>query len=660
MIGLPKTSEILIESKTTVEMGSHKVGVRMELLILRVSAALRTTFRYASMLFTWLTPRFWIFRRNKERCLEIADSLLPNAYDPVAVEIPLRAIRLGNAGGASINAKWCAGVTDHLNAATAQRRLVAIGAAEMGLQAVRDVATGFAAIDTDLYSAIGHLRGAQIENLSDLSSTLQNYHDASWAGNFPSHGGSIDNVHGHVGEFLLKRHLEATGLHVDVPEHANNPGWDLLVKGHHLDVKAAVKDASSSSIHDHFAVHPDIPVVVAGDIPHLPIDAIHFNHDTAAGLEPLFRSLESGAGRHQVFVDDSLSYDALHDHVHSGTSAAMGGTDVVHPHFPLVTFALSGIREISLLANGKTDPITALKHSALDVTGSGFGGFAGAKTGMLLGSFLGPIGAAVGGVVGAIGGAYAARACTDGIKRRSLNEATMGYELAVSRLRQRAEVEEASATKQILRLKVARQRELTQLAVKARHEFDAAVFTLQEFNDSTKCMTRADALEILQKAIRELLTLRDNLNERRRLHTFWQRFIWPDVSLIAEAKAISFVNDIYLQMREYRARLRLGEPLKRSELLDCLGQSGTAKASVVAYLDALYAEKRQRQDSVQALVDQWVDQLTDKRTAAMKFLREQIEELTVNIKKALAPLIKEVETRRETATVEAQKLGLIA
>lgn len=327
--------------------------------------------------------------------------------------------------------------------------------------------------------------------------------------------------------------------------------------------------------------------------------------------------------------------------------------------FPL-TIALSGIREISLLANGKTDPITALKHSALDVSGTGIGGFAGAKTGMLLGSLFGPIGAGVGGVIGALGGAYAARSCTDGIKRQSFNEAKTGYELAVSGLRQRVDIEEASATKQILTMKGARQRELTKLAVKARRKCDAAVLTLQDFNDSTKCFTPAEALPILEKAITELLTLRDDLRARCRLHTFWQRFIWPDVSLIAETKAISFVNDIYIQMREYRARLRLGENLNRSELLDCLGQSGTARASVVAYLDALYTMKRHRQDSVQVLVDQWVARLTGKRAVAMQFLRQRIAELTVNMQKALAPLIKEVETRRATAIVEAQKLGLIS
>lgn len=82
----------------------------------------------------------------------------------------------------------------------------------------------------------------------------------------------------------------------------------------------------------------------------------------------------------------------------------------------------------------KTDAATALKHIGLDLTGTGIGGFAGAKAGALVGAIFGPIGSAIGGIAGGIGGAIAGRSNTDKVKRRQLDAAIGRCNAAITAL----------------------------------------------------------------------------------------------------------------------------------------------------------------------------------------------------------------------------------
>ena len=99
-------------------------------------------------------------------------------------------------------------------------------------------------------------------------------------------------------------------------------------------------------------------------------------------------------------------------------------------HIPVITIALSSIREIQLLADDKTTCLSSVKNIALDATGAGVGGAVGAKAGAIVGGVVaGPVGALLGGVLGAVGCAIGGRNITNKIKRIPLNNAIEAREL---------------------------------------------------------------------------------------------------------------------------------------------------------------------------------------------------------------------------------------
>lgn len=98
-------------------------------------------------------------------------------------------------------------------------------------------------------------------------------------------------------------------------------------------------------------------------------------------------------------------------------------------HIPVVTIAISSLREFQLLIEDKTDYITSLKNIALDAAGAGIGAATGAKGGAVIGGAIGgPVGATIGALLGAVGGAVAGRFATNKIKQIPLNNAIEAYE----------------------------------------------------------------------------------------------------------------------------------------------------------------------------------------------------------------------------------------
>jgi len=111
----------------------------------------------------------------------------------------------------------------------------------------------------------------------------------------------------------------------------------------------------------------------------------------------------------------------LGDHAHQVAPAlkdnAMQMVDIDPTgHFPLITLAFSGYREVGLLQEGKTEFWNSVKNLSLDVAGTGTGAAAGAAIGTAI--FPG-IGTIIGGIAGAIGG----RLATNAIKTQPFKDA---------------------------------------------------------------------------------------------------------------------------------------------------------------------------------------------------------------------------------------------
>lgn len=208
--------------------------------------------------------------------------------------------------------------------------------------------------------------------------------------------GSTARLQGYVAEQVAAANLVAQGHVVEFPATSNNPGFDLIVDGHPLQVKDTL---NPQLITEHFSKYPDIPVVTNVEL------AGHFTDNQ------------------NVLIDHNLSHDVIASKVENSIDGihALGGASF---HIPIITLALSGIRETGLLMKGNTDLGTVTKHVALDVAGVGGGGFFGKVAGAaLVGAFAGPVGAVIGGIIGAIGGGILGRLFTNEIKMAAYNKA---------------------------------------------------------------------------------------------------------------------------------------------------------------------------------------------------------------------------------------------
>ena len=267
-------------------------------------------------------------------------------------------------------------------------------------------------VDDTVLNALSHFSGEQIESATDLWALVheRDYHLVdSWWDALRGHldEGILASLRGHVGEQMAAGHLAASGAHVTWPGTGNQPGWDLHVDGHPVNVKVTADAGATAS--EHFAAHPGIPVVVNGDAADIPAGAIHF--DPQHGLDPAML-----VGDHVVAVDDALSASDAASAVQDAVGAdAMGAlTDV---HIPLLTVALTAARSTSregrLLREGKTTRSRATKNVAVDTTSRAAGVVAGAKTGAAAGFAVDAAtagatfgaGAILGGIAGAFLGA---------------------------------------------------------------------------------------------------------------------------------------------------------------------------------------------------------------------------------------------------------------
>lgn len=246
-------------------------------------------------------------------------------------------------------------------------------------------------IDPNVIDALNFSRSADLSSFHNLSNYLNEHLvDASAA----SITGDHANLSGYVAERVAAADLVAQGHVVTFPDTSNNPGWDLMVDGHPVQIKNTL---DAGIIKEHFLKYPDIPVITNTEM------SQYFSHDP------------------NVMIDPSLSHAAIAAKIDTtvhGVNALESGSF----HIPLITLALSCAREGKLLFNNKTDFTSAGKHIALDTASVGGGGFIGGKTGAMVGGLVGgPVGVALGAILGAIWGAISGRILKAGFIRRPVS-----------------------------------------------------------------------------------------------------------------------------------------------------------------------------------------------------------------------------------------------
>lgn len=270
----------------------------------------------------------------------------------------------------------------------------------VGAVTAYDAVCAIAMMDDRVLEAMDFSSRLDLDTFNELSSYVR---DHFLSGSEASVAGAAERLQGYTAEQMVAAHLAAQGHVVEFPDTPNQEGWDLLVDGHPVQVKCTL---DPGLVKEHLEKFPDIPVIVNAELGHYFADNSH------------------------VIVDKDLLHSQVAEHVQS-TVDGVHALDTVHFHVPVVTLALSTVREGVLWAAGRITLPEAAKRVGTDVALAGGGGFAGGKLGAVLGGmFLGPVGAGIGAVAGAVAGFVLGKKAARGVRmapyeeaKRRLNEA---------------------------------------------------------------------------------------------------------------------------------------------------------------------------------------------------------------------------------------------
>ena len=230
------------------------------------------------------------------------------------------------------------------------------------------------------FSSAGHPHDVQhLKNLAD--------HITNTSGNALE--GHLNRIAGYTAEQHVAHSFLESGHIVSFPEFSNNPGYDLLVDGHPIQVKLTT---NPELILEHFQKYPDIPVVTNAEM------SQHFQHDP------------------MVMIDPSMHYDQIH---HQATNTLEGlehHGDLGLVEIPLLSIAFSTIRNWRKWEGAaKFDEFGGI--IATDAAYRSISGIVGAKVGGLIGTIVGPLGtvagATLGGFIGTIAGGTGSSAKLD-------------------------------------------------------------------------------------------------------------------------------------------------------------------------------------------------------------------------------------------------------
>lgn len=486
--------------------------------------------------------------------------------------------------------------------------------------------------------------------MSDLSAKLESYQHDFWSGLTE---GSLKKVGGHIGEAIAADQLTIADISVSWPDTSNQPGWDLLIDGHAVNVKL-VSDASSLS--EHFTKYPDIPVLIPGDADNIPEGAIHFDPIMGIGIDELKEAL--AAGKETVLVNESLSHEEIMEQVNDATDFALGSPEIADGSFPFVTLAFSGWREITLLTEEKTGIARAFKNLGLDIAGTGLGGYAGLQLGASIGSLLGPAGTVVGGIFGGIAGAIGGRMASNQIKRQALDQAIKEMTKAEIAFNQKARQEERRVTEAFASEKLREQ-------VALRPHSDQAISTILKSSEALRNwrlrqqrIPREQALSILEAAKLELKALVEKIEAALKAKSWWCRWIWPDIQVLAQNEAIALLKTRKAEVNDLEAMALLAKDFDRAKVFTILGYAGVAQRQVEQIISNTEADRFSRESEFRDTIIQTRERIAELRLAAIKKLEKVMKTLRDELRQCLTPSLHKLKDCMRTVKHEAGKLGL--
>lgn len=513
-----------------------------------------------------------------------------------------------------------------------------------------DLFEDFAAVDSYVYEGIERLSGEQFDSFADLSRQIGEYSHDFWSG-LSEQG--ISKIAGHIGEVYAADHLDQLGSTVEWPDASNQTGWDLLVDGHELNVKL-VSDFSSLS--EHFAKYPDIPVIIPGDAANIPDNVVHL--DPTAGMDELMAALSSGQ-EHLVIVDDLLSNDAILDQTEQATDALLGTTELVGGHIPVMTVLFSGWREFNLLMNDKTDMLTSAANLGLDVAGTGGGGLVGAKAGAAIGTMIFPgIGTGVGALLGGIGGAVGGRFLTNKIKRAPFERALNNYNIFEEQMQERLQAETMVYIDTVEELRNDHQQTLNERKLAEQTEVHQQISELRQLMNDELYISFNDANQAIEAAKAELDRLSGQLQHKIGQASWLRRTLFPDADQLTMEEAVLRLKKAKQSITEYQINIGHVSYIKRSDFYLLLGGYGLLYVQVSEDIKAARHCIDIGESALRTKVTAAQQSLIQLRVQTMRQFAETMRELKEKVQERINPHLEQMKGMAEQVRNEAQKLGL--
>ena len=628
----------------------------------RVIASIVRFLRFVFHFYRFFTPHYWRMRAHRDQVACEMQAMLLAPFDPYALELRSRSINPTSTCGtmASDDNEWNP-VMEKLSAQALERRLATVGAVEIAAWAVEDVHSAFASIDQDVIAGVARQTGSAIHSFADLDqrlaphSVIQRIAAAQPLAHTDTYKHALRPLVGTIGEETVLRHLHSAGVDSHLAPNLNTPGWDLSIWNHAANVKTW-DDVSNLS--GHFDRYPGIPAIVPGDASGIPTHSIHFDPTTGEGLHAIHNALD--AGHHGVVIaDNALSGAAVHDHLQHAETLATHGNAVFHAHLPYVTLALSGVREFRLLSHGNTDILSASKNVSLDAMGTGVGGVAGAKVGAVVGTIICPgFGTVAGGILGGIFGAKKGRKYTAEIKEKPFKEAFAAYELALADFQSKAKVYEDEATVEFNKARAEHESRLKKHAVEAQQRVEEARQALDSWVVYDSWLQPDEACGFIGESLKKLTSVRTEIEGRYKTLHWWRKFIWPDVTTLAQQEALTFLRRIQRKLEALHRAARQGKPINRGQLSALLGAVGLMQEQVGEFLERIYAAQRERDEQARSILNEALYGILQERKDVEAELHKKLENLGKQIRDAIQPVLTQLNERIERVRQEGAKLGV--
>lgn len=252
-------------------------------------------------------------------------------------------------------------------------------------------------IDGSVLDAVDKIYQPGVEN--SFTEIVGHLRDTA-GGSGAAWSGAVSAYKGRLGEDYMAEYLDVAGHHVEMATATNQEGWDAVVDGQLVNFKAGL---GVDHIEEHLERFPEIPVITVAE------------QSTAFVDNEMVTCLDRVSGEEIVEATDNA--------LTSMVEATNFGLDI-----PVVTLALSAVRNFKPLLSGYSDLGTATINAATDSAGIGIGGAAGAKTGALIGAVVGPLGMFAGTIAGGLIGAMSGGAIAKGFKQKSLVKVKTAYQ----------------------------------------------------------------------------------------------------------------------------------------------------------------------------------------------------------------------------------------